>query len=133
MIKGEIILKAPFIIQKFKNIEVFIFTVFPNLQAYLHEQISDGIHEPELESKVYTELEKQFKLFIVRNYSRDLEKYINKEAKHANKEAMREVILSTISITLNVNDAFDYKLNKIDILYLIRTLIKRSQYRNKIK
>ena len=54
--------------------------------------------------QLYSELEKNFTLFILRNYSKNLDEYIDKEAKHADKEAMKEVLLSTISITLNVND-----------------------------
>jgi len=65
----EIILKTPFVLQKFDNIDTFILTIFPDLKSYVQKQISKGIQKSDLESQVYSELEKHFKLFIVRNYS----------------------------------------------------------------
>jgi len=32
---GEIILKTPFVVQKFDNIDTFILTIFPDLISYL--------------------------------------------------------------------------------------------------
>jgi len=121
---GEIILKAPFVIQKFESIDNFIKTIFPDLKSYLQKQISKGIQKSELASKVYIELEKQFKLFIVRNYSEALDEYIKREAKHADKEVMKEVLLSTLSITLNVNDFRGHKLTENDYLLSLRNMIE---------
>ncbi|MDF0682718.1 MAG: hypothetical protein P0116_17295 [Candidatus Nitrosocosmicus sp.] len=76
----EIILKTPFVIQKFDNIDTFILTTFPDLKSYIQKQISKGIQKSDLESQAYSELEKQFTLFIVRNHSKDLDEYIEKDA-----------------------------------------------------
>ena len=83
-----------------------------------------GTLKSEVESKVYLELEKQFKLFIVRNYSKALDEYINREAKHAEKEVIKDVLLSTLSITLNVNDSSGHKLTETDYLLSLRNMIK---------
>jgi hypothetical protein len=120
----EIILKTPFVVLKFRNIDIFILTIFPDLESYIQKQISKGIQKSELESTVYLELEKQFKLFIVEYYSKDLGVYIEKEAIHADKEVMKEVLLSTISITLNVNDSNGHKLTESDYLLSLRNMIE---------
>lgn len=120
----EIILKTPFVVLKFRNIDIFILTIFPDLESYIQKQISKGIQKSELESTVYLELEKQFKLFIVEYYSKDLDEYIEKEAIHADKEVMKEVLLSTISITLNVNDSNGHKLTESDYLLSLRNMIE---------
>ena len=124
----EIILKTPFVIQKFDNIDTFILTIFPDLRSYLQKQISNGIPKSDLESQVYSELEKQFTLFIVRNYSKNLDEYVDNEAKHADKEVMKEVLLSTISITLNVTNNDVHKLNKNDYLISLRNIIKKLNF-----
>ena len=72
-------------------------TIFFDLESYIQKQTSLKIQEPDLEVIVYSELEKHLKLFIVRDYSKNLDEYIN-------KEVMKEVLLFTISITLDVND-----------------------------
>ena len=72
-------------------------TIFFDLESYIQKQTSLKIQEPDLEVIVYSELEKHLKLFIVRNYSKNLDEYIN-------KEVMKEVLLSTISITRDVNE-----------------------------
>jgi len=120
----EIILKTPFVIQMFRNIDTFISTIFPDLKSYIQNQILKGIEKSDVESKVYLELEKQFKLFIVEYYSKDLGEYIEKEAIHADKEVMKEVLLSTISITLNVNDSNGHKLTESDYLLSLRNMIE---------
>lgn len=120
----EVILKTPFVIQKFRNIDTFMLTLFPDLKLYVQKQISKRIEKSDAESKVYLELEKQFKLFIIRNYSKALDEYINREAKHADKEAMKDVLLSTLSITLNVNDSSGHKLTETDYLISVRNMIE---------
>ena len=72
-------------------------TIFFDLESYIQKQTSLKIQEPDLEVIVYSELEKHLKLFIVRDYSKNLDEYIN-------KGVMKEVLLLTISITLDVND-----------------------------
>ncbi len=53
---GEIILKTPFVIQKFNNIDTFIMTVFPDLESYLKEQIGREIERSSLDSIAYSQL-----------------------------------------------------------------------------
>jgi ABC-type transporter MlaC component len=125
---GEVVLKTPFVIQKFNNIDTFILILFPDLKSYLQKQISKGIQNSDLESQVYSELEKHFKLFIVQSYSQNLDEYIDRKAKHADKEVMKDVLLSTISITLNVNDANGNKLNKTDYLISLTNIIKKFDF-----
>lgn len=67
---GEIILKTPFGIQKFDNIDTFIITVFLDLESYLKEQIVRGVDKSSLDSTTYSQLQSKFKLFIVKNYSK---------------------------------------------------------------
>jgi hypothetical protein len=75
-VNGEIILKDPFGIQKFNNIDTFLMTVFPDIESYLKEQIVRGIDKTSLHSIAYSQLQSNFKLFIVRNYSKELDEYI---------------------------------------------------------
>lgn len=121
---GEVISKTPFVIQKFSNTNKFIMTIFPDLESYLKEQISQGIQKSDLDSIAFSKLQNSFKLFIVRNYSKKLDDYLNKEAGHVNKEVMKGVLLSTISITLNVRDATGNKLTDSDHLNVLRNIIK---------
>lgn len=92
-------------------------TIFPDLESYIQKQTSLKIQEPDLEVIVYSELEKHLKLFIVRNYSKNLDEYIN-------KGVMKEVLLSTILITLDVNDTTGHKLTDNDYLNQLRNTIK---------
>lgn len=125
---GEVVLKTPFVIQKFNNIDTFILTLLPDLKSHIQKQISKGIQNSDLESQVYSELEKHFTLFIVQNYSQNLDEYIDREAKHADKEVMKDILLSTISITLNVNEANGNKLNKNDYLISLKNIIKKFDF-----
>jgi hypothetical protein len=52
----------------------------------------------------------------------------DKEASHADKEVMKEVLLSTISITLNVTDNDGHKLNENDYLISLGNMIKRFKF-----
>jgi hypothetical protein len=124
----EIILKTPFVIQKFSNIDTFIMTVFPDLESYLKEQIVREIEKSSLDSIAYSQLQSNFKLFIVRNYSKQLDEYIYKEASHADKEVMKEVLLSTISITLNVTDTDGHKLSENDYLISLINIISKYDF-----
>lgn len=125
---AEIILKTPFVIQKFDNIDTFIMAVFPDLESYLKEQIVRGIDKSSLDSIAYSQLQSNFKLFIVRNYSKQLDEYLNKEASHADKEVMKEVLLSTISMTLNVTDTDGHKLSENDYLNPLINIIKKFDF-----
>ncbi|MDN5846024.1 MAG: hypothetical protein L0H53_07095 [Candidatus Nitrosocosmicus sp.] len=125
MSSSEITLRTPFVIQNFASIDNFIMTVFPALESYLNEKLVEGVQTSALVSMAYSKLKDSFKFFIVRNYSKDLDEYLNKEAKRADKEVMKEVLLSTISITLNINDADGHKLTENDYLISIRNIIKK--------
>src|SRR5690348_12308139 len=123
----EIILRIPFAIRKFKNIDTFVLTIFPDLKSYIQEQIQKGIQKSALEAKVYFELGKRFKLFVLRNYSGALDEYINRESKHADKEVMKEVLLSTISVTLNLYSIDGHKLTNNDYLVSLRNIINEFE------
>lgn len=73
----------------------------------------------------YHELEGLFKLFIVKKHSDRLDRYLRDKAKHADKEAMKELVLSTISITLNIVYEDNQKLNKNDYFIFFRELINK--------
>ncbi len=121
----EIIVKTPFVIQNYTDIESFITTMFPDLESYLKEQITQGIQKSDLNNIAYSQLQNRFVLFIVRNYSKEIDDYLGREASHANKEVMKQVLLSTISITLNVTDEAGNKLVDSDFLNALRNIINK--------
>ncbi len=121
----EIIVKTPFVIQNYTNIESFITTIFPDLESYLKEQIRQGIQESNLNNIAYSQLQSNFVLFIVRNYSKEIDAYLGREASHANKEVMKQVLLSTISITLNVTDGDGNKLVESNFLNALKNIINK--------
>lgn len=125
MSKDLIILKTPFVIQDFTSIDNFISTVFPNLESFLKEQLLEGIQESALIDIAYSGLKESFKLYIVRNYSKDIDAYLNKEAKHADPDAFKDVLLSTVSITLNIIDETGNKLMDSDYLNAIRNIVNK--------
>ena len=123
----EIILKTPFVIQRFSNVNNFIMTIVPDLEPYLKIERSQGFQKSDLDRIAYSKLQSNFKLFIARNYLNELEDYLDKESKHINKESMKDMILSTISITLNVSDANGNKLNENDYLISLRNIIDKFE------
>ena len=124
-VKDSVTLRTPFMIQKFDSIDDFIKTIFPDLDSYLKKALSSNIQRPDLDKIAYSELERKFKVFIVQNYSDNLNEYLRKEAKHANREVMKDVLLSTISTTLSVRDANNNQLNADDYLISLRNTINR--------
>lgn len=124
MSDGEVSLRTPFVVQNFSNIDNFIMTIFPDLESYLKEQLERGIQKPALASIVYSKLKDNFKLFIVRNYSKEIDEYLSKEASHLNKETMKDVLLSTITVTLNVTDEKGNKLSDLDWLNSLRNIVQ---------
>ena len=124
---GSITLRTPFKIQSFESIEDSIMTIFPDIEAYLQKQLIKGIKKADLATLVYSELELNFKLFIVKNYTKDLDNYIQREAKHVSKEVMKDTLLSTISITLNVSDESSRKLSQNDYLFSLRKIINNTK------
>jgi hypothetical protein len=121
----EIIVKTPFVIQNYTNIESFITTIFPDLESYIKEQITQGIQKSNLNNIAYSQLQSSFVLFIVRNFSKEIDDYLGREASHANKEVMKQVLISTISITLNVTDEDGNKLVERDFLNALRNIINK--------
>jgi hypothetical protein len=125
MSDGEVSLRTPFVVQNFTSIDNFIINIFPDLESYLKEQIELGIQKSALINIAYSKIKDSFKFFIVRNYSKEIDDYLRKETDHLNKEAMKAVLLSTISITLNVTDERGDKLMDSDYLYALRDIIDR--------
>jgi hypothetical protein len=124
---SSVTLRTPFKIQNFESIEDFIMTIFPDLESYLQKQLIKGIKKADLATLVYSELERNLKLFIVKNYTKDLDNYIQREAKHVSKEVMKDTLLSTISITLNVSDESSRKLSQNDYLFSLRKIINNTK------
>jgi len=123
---SSVTLTTPFVIQKFESIDDFIMTIFTDIESYLKKAFSSlNIQRPDLDTVAYSELERKFKVFIVQNYSNNLNKYLRKEAKHASREAMKDVLLSTISTTLSVRDANNNQLSVDDYLISLRNIIKK--------
>jgi IS4 transposase len=123
--KNPITLRTPFMVKEFDSLDLFVRTVFPDIESYLSDKSSSNLSRSDLETLTYHELEVRFKIFIVRNYSDLLDKYLRKEAKHADKEAMKELLLSTISTTFNVVDTDNHKLNKSDYFVSFRNIINK--------
>ncbi|WP_148686433.1 hypothetical protein [Candidatus Nitrosocosmicus hydrocola] len=90
--------------------------MFPYLESYLKEQITPGIQKSDLNTIAYSQLQSSSFFFIVRNYSKELDEYLINEAGQAKKEVMKEVLLSIISITLDVTDEDGNKLTDSDYL-----------------
>lgn len=122
---GEVSLNTPFVIQKFDSIDDFIMTIFPDIESYLKKSLSSNIHRSDLDTIAYSELAKRLKLFIVQSYSDSLDEYLKREAKHASREAMKDVLLSTISTTLSVRDANNNQLSADDYLISLRNTINK--------
>ncbi len=112
-------------IQNFDSVDDFIITIFPDIETYMGKQLLSNIQWPDLVTITYSEFERRFKMFIVQNHSAELNEYLNKETKHANKETMKQILLSTISITLNVRNVENYQLKKSDYLVSIGNIIKK--------
>ena len=93
----------------------------------MQKQLSQEIQKSDLDTLAYSELERNLKLFIFRNYSKDLDEYIDRETRHASKEAMKDVLLSAISITLNISDVNGRKLDEKDYLISLRNIIKNTK------
>jgi hypothetical protein len=124
MSRGKVSLKTPFVEQNFSSIDNFIMTIFPDLESYIKEQIAKGIQKSVMMNIVYSKLKDNFKFFIIRNYSKELDEYLDKETDNFNKEAMKNVLLSTISINLNVTDKKGDKLMDSDYLNTLRGIIQ---------
>lgn len=122
---NQINLKTLFIEIEFNSLDDFIITIFPDIEIYIKKQISLGISRSDLDAAAHYELERKFKIFMVRNYSKELNEYLNRDAKHASKEVIKDLMLSTLSITLNVTDLNGHKLNEIDYLNSFRNIINK--------
>ncbi len=123
--KDSVTLRTPFMIQKFDSIDGFIKTIFPDIESYLRKALTSNIQRSDLDIIAYSELERKFKMFIVQNYSDNLNEYLRKDAKHASREAMKDVLLSTISTTLSVRDANSNQLSADDYLTSLRNTINK--------
>ena len=114
-------------IKEFYSIDNFIQTIVPDLKSCLQKELSQGIQKSDLDTLAYYALVGNFKLFIVRNCSKDLDEYIDMEAIHASKETMKDVLLSTVSITLYISDVNGRKLNENNYLISFRNVIKNTK------
>ncbi len=67
---------------------------------------------------------------MVKNYDNELNNYLKRQTKFASIETMKNLLLSTISITFNITDANDDRLNQIDYLEYIDKIIKKLELEN---
>jgi hypothetical protein len=124
---SSVTLRTPFRIQKFDSINDFIMRIFPDIESYLKGKASSSnIQRSDLDTIAYSELERRLKIFIIQNYSDELNEYISSEAKHASTEAMKDVLLSTISTTFSVRDIHNNRLSADDYLISLRHIIGKT-------
>ncbi len=91
-----------FVTKEFENLESFIETVFPDFHQNL--QLGLEMKNENVAMAMYEQLEHQFRKFIVENYDTIIEEYVKKETESLDIEKMKELIISTITITFSVKD-----------------------------
>jgi hypothetical protein len=91
--------------KEFENLESFIETVFPDF--YQNLQLGLKMKTENLSMSLYEQLEHQFRKFIVENYDSKIEDYVKKETEFSDIGKMKELIISTLSITFSVKDKND--------------------------
>ncbi len=119
--ENEIILKTFFVTKKFENMENFIKIVFPEFNQRIQSEIK--IKNKNIDKTIYTELEDNFRKFLIKNYDTQIEEYIKKETNFVSVETMMDLILSQITITFSVRDKNDERINKEQYLDSIQILI----------
>jgi hypothetical protein len=95
-------LKTFFVTKEFENLESFIETVFP--EFYQNLLLGIEMKNENLAMAMYEQLEHQFRKFIVENYDTTIEEYVKKETEFSDIEKMKDLIISTITITFCVKD-----------------------------
>ena len=98
--KNNIILRTMFVTKTFENICDFIETVFPECKQRI--QLELNLKSKNIEETVYREMEDSFRSFLIRNYDKKIEEYIQKEIEHVDVNKIFQLILSQITITFSI-------------------------------
>ncbi len=120
-----------FVTKTFENICNFIKTVFPECNQRIELELK--LKSKNVEETVYRELEGSFRRFLLRNYDKKIEEYIQKETEHVDIDKMFQLILSQITITFSIIDENNDRISKERYLESIHYLvdeIKEKRNRN---
>ncbi len=110
-----------FVTKTFENIYDFIETVFPECKQRIHLELKR--ESKDIEETVYRELEDSFRRFLIRNYDKKIEEYIQKETEHVDIDKMFQLILSQITITFSIIDENNNRISKERYLEVIHDLV----------
>ena len=120
-----------FVTKTFENTYDFIKTVFPECNQRIHLELK--LKNNNIEETVYKELEDSFRKFLMLNYDKKIEEYIQKETEHVDVDKMFQLILSQITITFSIVDENNNRISKERYLEMIHSLvdeIKLKQHKN---
>ena len=110
-----------FVTKTFENICNFIKTVFPECNQRIHLELK--LNNNNIEETVHRELEDSFRMFIMLNYDKKIEDYIQKETEHVDMDKMFQLILSQITITFSIIDENNNRISKERYLEVIHDLV----------
>jgi hypothetical protein len=114
-----------FITKTFENVYDFIKTVFPQCNQRIHLELE--LENNNIEQTVYKELEDSFRKFLISNYDKKIEEYIQKETKHVDIDKMFQLILSQITITFSIVDENNNRISKERYLEVIHDLVDQTK------
>lgn len=123
--KNKIILRTMFVTKTFENVYDFIKTVFPECNQRIHLELE--LKNNNIEETVYGELEDSFRKYLISNYDKKIEEYIQKETKHVDIDKMFHLILSQITITFSVIDENNNRISKERYLEVIHNLVDETK------
>ncbi len=123
--ENKIMLRTMFVTKTFENMCDFIKTVFPECNQRI--QLELKLNSKNIEETVYRELEDSFRRYIVRNYDKKIEEYIQKETDHVDVDKMFQLILSQITITFSIIDENNDRISKERYLEAIHYLVDETK------
>ena len=118
---NKIILRTMFVTKTFENICDFIKTVYPKCNQRIHLELK--LNNNNIEETVYKELEDSFRKFLILNYDKKIEEFIQKETEHVDMDRMFQLILSQITITFSIIDESNNRISKERYLEEIHNLV----------
>ena len=62
--QNPITLRTPFMVKEFDSLDLFVRTVFPDIESYLSDKSSSNLSRSDLETLTYHQLERRFKIFV---------------------------------------------------------------------
>ncbi len=110
-----------FVTKTFENICDFIKTVYPECNQRIHLELK--LKNNNVEETIYRELEGSFRKFLMLNYDKKIEEYIQKETEHVDIDKMFQLILSQIAITFSIVDENNNRISKERYLEVIHNLV----------